>query len=122
VADPYPFAATGNYGSALRDCAKALSGNLKCTKAWYRSALALNALERFEEAVDVCTRCLAYDPQNAAVKVAYQKAEKGWDAQKIKRAAKSDRLRKEREKAKAIADALEVRVVATGAAIPLKCG
>ncbi|KAH7100580.1 TPR-like protein [Auriculariales sp. MPI-PUGE-AT-0066] len=98
-----------NYGSALKSCAAALAKNLKCTKAWYRSAVALNALERFEEAVDVCNRCLAYDPNNASITICLQKAMKGWELQKVKISEKQERLRRHREKEKALADALQKR-------------
>lgn len=56
-----------NYGSVLRDCSKALSQNPKSTKAYYRSAMALVALDRLEEAIDCCTRCLEFDKDNEGV-------------------------------------------------------
>lgn len=101
-------ACTENYGSVLRDCAQALAANLQCSKAWYRSALALNALERYEEAIDCCQRCLAYDAGNAPVKAALAKAQKAFDAQKQKAAAKAEKARREKENARAIAAALAV--------------
>ena len=57
-----------NYGSVLRDCAKAISLNSECAKAYYRSAQALLALGRVDEALDGCERCLSFDPNNAGVK------------------------------------------------------
>ncbi|KAJ7162561.1 hypothetical protein C8R43DRAFT_990664 [Mycena crocata] len=56
-----------NNGSVLRDCSKALSINPKSSKAFYRSAMALIALERTEEALDCCDRCLKFDPENKSV-------------------------------------------------------
>ncbi|KAH7868991.1 40S ribosomal protein S7 [Lentinula edodes] len=56
-----------NYGSVLRDCSKALSLNPKSLKAYYRSAMALVALDRLEEAIDCCTRCLEFDKDNKGV-------------------------------------------------------
>ncbi|KAJ4492833.1 40S ribosomal protein S7 [Lentinula edodes] len=56
-----------NYGSVLRDCSKALSLNPKSSKAYYRSAMALVALDRLEEAIDCCTRCLEFDKDNKGV-------------------------------------------------------
>ncbi|KAM6495667.1 40S ribosomal protein S7 [Amanita muscaria] len=45
-----------NYGSVLRDCSGALTINTRSSKAYFRSALALLALERVEEALDCCDR------------------------------------------------------------------
>ncbi|TFK56162.1 TPR-like protein [Heliocybe sulcata] len=56
-----------NYGSVLKDCSRALTANPECSKAYYRSALALLALEKLEEAMDCCERCLAYDGGNKGV-------------------------------------------------------
>ncbi|KAJ7477070.1 hypothetical protein B0H11DRAFT_1809238, partial [Mycena galericulata] len=56
-----------NNGSVLRDCSKALILNPKSSKAFYRSALALVALERADEALDCCDRCLKFDPENKGV-------------------------------------------------------
>jgi hypothetical protein len=53
-----------NYGSVLRDCAAVIAANPRTPKAYYRAGLALIALEREEEALDVCTRgceCVADD-------------------------------------------------------------
>ncbi|CDO68732.1 hypothetical protein BN946_scf184652.g59 [Trametes cinnabarina] len=55
-----------NYGSVLRDCSKAIGVNPKSSKAYYRSALALIALERYDEALDCCDRCLQFDKDNKA--------------------------------------------------------
>lgn len=98
-----------NYGTVLRDCARALAYNPQCSKAWYRAALALHALSRNEEAVDCCRRCLAYDANNASVKAILAKAEKAFDARKAKAAAKAEKLRQEKENKRAIAAALSVR-------------
>lgn len=98
-----------NYGSVLRDCANALSKNFKCSKAWYRSALALNALERYEEAIDCCKRCLAYDPENASVKAALAKAEKAFEVQRKKAAEKAERLRREKEEKQKLEAAFAAR-------------
>lgn len=45
-----------NYRATILDCASALSLNPMNEKAYYRSALALNALSRFREALDACQR------------------------------------------------------------------
>ncbi|KAJ7179452.1 hypothetical protein C8R46DRAFT_987205 [Mycena filopes] len=77
-----------NYGSVLRDCSKALTMNPKSAKAFYRSALALIALERAEEALDCCDRCLAFDPENKGVQTARSRAQQ----------VKSDLEKKEKDR------------------------
>lgn len=56
-----------NYRSTTLDCAAALRLNAKNVKAYYRSCLALFALDKLAEASDACTRGLAIDPTNAAL-------------------------------------------------------
>ncbi|KAG1874768.1 40S ribosomal protein S7 [Suillus subalutaceus] len=77
-----------NYGSVLRDCSNALILNTKSSKAYYRSAMALFALERYEESLDCCERCLEYDPENKGVRSVRDCSAK----------AKAEKLRKESEK------------------------
>ncbi|KAG1813390.1 40S ribosomal protein S7 [Suillus variegatus] len=77
-----------NYGSVLRDCSKVLTLNTKSSKAYYRSATALFALERYEESLDCCERCLEYDPENKGVRSIRDRSAK----------AKAEKLRKESEK------------------------
>ncbi|KAK7061427.1 Tetratricopeptide repeat protein 4 [Favolaschia claudopus] len=85
-----------NNGSVLRDCSKALMLNPKSSKAFFRSALALVALERPDEALDCCDRCLAFDPENKSVQGLRSRA------QQLKaELEKKERLRREKlEKAK----------------------
>lgn len=45
-----------DYGSVLRDCAAIIAANSCAPKAYYRAGLALLALGRADEALDVCTR------------------------------------------------------------------
>ncbi|KAF8529157.1 hypothetical protein BU17DRAFT_37747 [Hysterangium stoloniferum] len=84
-----------NYGNALRDCSKAISLNPHSSKAHYRSALALIALERFEESLDCCTRCLAFDANNAGVRQLRDRAESGKLLQERKEKERTDRLDRE---------------------------
>lgn len=65
-----------NFGFVLRDCSKAISINPRSSKAHYRSAVALLALERFEEALDCCTRCLDFDPSNTNIRQLLDRAQK----------------------------------------------
>lgn len=52
----------------MRDCSKALIINQQSSKAYFRSASALKALERYDEAVDCCDRCLSYDKENDTIR------------------------------------------------------
>jgi tetratricopeptide (TPR) repeat protein len=66
-----------NFGFVLRDCSKVISINPRSSKAHYRSAIALLSLERYEEALDCCTRCLDFDPSNTSVRQLLDRAQKG---------------------------------------------
>ncbi|KAI0660911.1 40S ribosomal protein S7 [Cubamyces menziesii] len=87
-----------NYGSVLRDCSKAISVNPKCSKAYYRSALALIALERYDEALDCCDRCLQFDKENKAVQATREKAAKLKEAKERKERERQERIRQEQLK------------------------
>ena len=65
---PKAYIHTGNYRSTTLDCASALRLNPKNVKAYYRSSLALFTLDKLAEALDTCTRGLALQPSNAALK------------------------------------------------------
>ncbi|KAI6165001.1 hypothetical protein EDD17DRAFT_1884906 [Pisolithus thermaeus] len=88
-----------NYGSVLRDCSKALTINPESSKAYYRSAIALLSLDRPEEALDCCERCLSFDAHNRA-----NKAEKDH-----KQREKEDRLQMERDEKRALQAAFKAR-------------
>ncbi|KAJ3967732.1 40S ribosomal protein S7 [Lentinula raphanica] len=85
-----------NYGSVLRDCSKALSLNPKSSKAYYRSALALIALERLSEAIDCCTRCLDYDKDNKGVQGVLERATKLKEAKDKKEFERQEKIREEK--------------------------
>jgi tetratricopeptide (TPR) repeat protein len=57
-----------NHRSCWLDCAAALNLNPRNVKAWYRSARALLAVGRVEEADDACAGGLSVDPDNAALR------------------------------------------------------
>jgi tetratricopeptide (TPR) repeat protein len=98
-----------NYGSVLRDCAAALSANHNCIKAYYRSALALLALERAKEALDCCDRCLTIDPENIGMKGVREKAHNLKEKQDQKSSAEKERKKAEEQKQKVLIAALKVR-------------
>jgi tetratricopeptide (TPR) repeat protein len=109
-----PTSCLENYGSVLRDCATALSVNPKCIKAYYRSSLALLALERAKEALDCCVRCLAIDPENIGIKGVKERARNLKEKQDQKAAAEEDRKKQEGQKRKALSAALKVRQTCSG--------
>jgi tetratricopeptide (TPR) repeat protein len=100
---------TENFGSVLRDCSRVLTTNPQSSKALYRSALALIALERFDEAIDCCERCLAFDEGNLGVRSVHDKAKKGQEAKEKKEREKQERLRKEAEEQRKLKQAFDVR-------------
>ncbi|RFU77272.1 hypothetical protein TARUN_4948 [Trichoderma arundinaceum] len=57
-----------NYRSCWTDCAAAIRLNPRNVKAYYRSGKALLAVDRIEEADDVCARGLALEPENKALR------------------------------------------------------
>lgn len=65
-----------NYGSVLRDCAAVISLDPRAIKAYYRAGLALLALDRADEALDVCTRAGDSAASDAGFKVLRDRAEK----------------------------------------------
>ena len=84
-----------NYGSVLRDTSEALLLNPKATKGYFRASAALVELERYNEALDVCDRCLAFDPSDASVRQQREKVltlKDTWDRKEME---KADRTRKE---------------------------
>jgi len=88
-----------NYGSVLRDCSKALTINPEASKAYYRSGLALLALDRIEEAIDCCDRCSQFDEANAGIQSLRESVMK----------RKEEKGRKEREKQERIKAELDVQ-------------
>lgn len=97
-----------NYGMVLRDCSKALSINAKSSKALYRSATALLALDRLEEALDCCDRCLVLDPRNQAVLSLRSRAESAKNAKDRRLQETEERLRREKEEKQILRIALKV--------------
>ncbi|KAI6105448.1 hypothetical protein F5141DRAFT_1123779 [Pisolithus sp. B1] len=98
-----------NYGSVLRDCSKALTINPGSSKAYYRSAVALLSLNRPEEALDCCERCLSFDAHNRAVISVRDRAAKDKAEKDRKQREKEDRLQKERDQKRALQAALKAR-------------
>ncbi|TPX36182.1 hypothetical protein SmJEL517_g01638 [Synchytrium microbalum] len=110
----------GNYRQVLLDCAAALKLSPKNVKAFYRSARACTALERFEEAVDCCERGLEIDPTNDALKRELEVIEtKRGEAVKHQEAKRAQQLEIQAQD-QALSDALKarnIRSIETGSGI-----
>ncbi|KAG1756045.1 40S ribosomal protein S7 [Suillus lakei] len=98
-----------NYGSVLRDCSKALTMNAKSSKAYYRSAMALFALERYEESLDCCERCLEYDPENKGVRSLRDRSAKAKAEKDRKESEKQERIHNEQREKKLLQVAFKER-------------
>ncbi|KAK0467998.1 40S ribosomal protein S7 [Desarmillaria tabescens] len=98
-----------NYGTVLKDCSKALTLNAKSSKAYYRSAMALVSLERVDDAIDCCVRCLDYDADNKAVRGVLERATKIKAEKEKKGKERQERLRKEQEAQRKINSAFKER-------------
>ncbi|KDQ64929.1 hypothetical protein JAAARDRAFT_52854 [Jaapia argillacea MUCL 33604] len=98
-----------NYGSVLRDCSKALNINPKSSKALYRSTLTLLALDREEEAIDCCDRCLEFDGANTTVRSLRERAASKKASKDKKLREKEERLRIAREEKQRLNTAFQAR-------------
>ncbi|KAG8698647.1 hypothetical protein FRC09_007116 [Ceratobasidium sp. 395] len=67
-----------NWDEVLRDTATVLQTDEKSIKALYRSARALDELERFEEAIDCCKRGLKLEPHNKSLQEECHMAQRGY--------------------------------------------
>jgi len=67
------------------------------------------ALERFEEAIDCCNRCLKFDPENESVRTLCAKAIKRKEAEDKKERERQERIRKEAEKKRRLQGAYKER-------------
>jgi tetratricopeptide (TPR) repeat protein len=86
-----------NFGSVLKDCSKALELNQKSSKAYYRSATALLALDRPDEAIDCCDRCLSFDQDNAPIRQIRERANKVKTEKERREKERQERIRVEQE-------------------------
>ncbi|PAV21144.1 40S ribosomal S7 [Pyrrhoderma noxium] len=86
-----------NFRSVLRDCSAAITLNSRQSKAYYRSAQALMALGRPDEALDACQRCLEFDPDNLGVKALGERARKLQEAKEKKERERKERLEREEQ-------------------------
>lgn len=98
-----------NYGSVLRDCATVIAAKPRASKAYYRAGLALLALERVDEVLDVCNHAgeeVADDPGFKALRA---RAEKKHEELRRKEEERKERTRRVEEEKKKMDVAFAVR-------------
>jgi tetratricopeptide (TPR) repeat protein len=100
-----------NYGMTLKDCSQALGLNPQSSKAFYRSARALLALDRFIEAIDCCDHALLVDESNSAARQLRSRIVEKSAAAERREAESKERQRREQEGKVAIGKALLARGV-----------
>ena len=113
LCEPKTHIYTENYRSTTLDCASALRLNAKNVKAYYRSSLALFALDKLAEASDACNRGLAIDPSNAALKGLAPKIEARQTSLKAIEQKKQDREQRTQKEKFMLNAALRARNIRT---------
>ncbi|KAL4989628.1 hypothetical protein BDW68DRAFT_156255 [Aspergillus falconensis] len=106
-----------NYRSTTLDCAAVLKLNPTNVKAYYRSAMALYALDRILEAEDVATRGLSLDPNNKSLQTISSKiADRKASLERIaaKRKAEDELARKKKTLLSTALRARQIRTRKTG--------
>ncbi|RIB16624.1 hypothetical protein C2G38_2189450 [Gigaspora rosea] len=98
-----------NYRKVLTDCAKAIQLNPQNIKAFYRSAKALNALDKIDQALDCCEHGLGIEPNNLVLQQLKETCIKRQEILNQKAKIKEERERKEREKQEALKKAIKMR-------------
>ncbi|KAL2003733.1 hypothetical protein VTN02DRAFT_2498 [Thermoascus thermophilus] len=102
-----------NYRSTTLDCASALKLNPKNVKAYYRSAMALLALDKVAEAEDAASRGLKLDPKNKSLEqVASKIAARKTVLEEIAAKKKAEEERNNKEKV-ILSTALRARQIRT---------
>ncbi|KAF4971904.1 hypothetical protein FSARC_1409 [Fusarium sarcochroum] len=105
--------AVKNYRTCWLDCAAALRLNPRNLKAYYRSARALLAVDRIEEADDVCARGLTLDESNASLRAVADDIIKRAKEIDARRKRDAEREAKEKRRALLIKAALRARNIPT---------
>jgi hypothetical protein len=98
-----------NYGSVLRDCATVITANPRASKAYYRAGLALLALERVDEALDVCTHAGEGSTDDPGFKTLRARAEKMHEELRRKEEERKERARHVEEEKRKMSVAFAVR-------------
>ncbi|KAH8986297.1 hypothetical protein EDB92DRAFT_1949214 [Lactarius akahatsu] len=98
-----------NHGSVLRDCAAVISLDPHASKAYYRAGLALLALDRADEALDVCARVGDGAANDAGFKALRERAEKKCAEIRRKADERAERARRASEEKKKMGAAFAAR-------------
>jgi len=85
--------------------------NAECSKAYYRSVLALLALDRVDEAIDCCRRCLYFDPGNTGMKSVHERTLKAKKGQEAREREREERIKKKQEEKAILAAAYQVHTI-----------
>jgi hypothetical protein len=94
----------------LRDCAAVISLDPRASKAYYRAGLALLALDRADEALDVCARVGDSAASDAGFKVLRERSEKKCAELRRKADERAERARRASEEKRKMDAAFAVRV------------
>ena len=95
----------------LRDCAAVISIDPGASKAYYRAGLALLALDRADEALDVCARVGDSAANDAGFKVLRERSEKKCAEMRRKADERAERARRASEEKRKMNAAFAVRCV-----------
>ncbi|PBP24738.1 TPR repeat protein [Diplocarpon rosae] len=98
-----------NYRSCTLDCGSVLRINPRNVKAYYRSAKALLALDRIDEADDACTRGLALEAENKALQHVAQEISTRHAIVAARKAEELARAQRQRLEKTTLATALRAR-------------
>ncbi|CAK7209804.1 HSP70/90 co-chaperone [Sporothrix eucalyptigena] len=102
-----------NYRSCTLDCGAALRLNSANTKAWFRSAKALLALDKTDEASEACAGGLAVDPNNASLQRLSKDVIARAEAVAARKRREEERVSRENRKAQRLKYVLHLRGVRT---------
>lgn len=102
-----------NFRQTLRDTSETLKINPRNTKALYRAARALNALEKYDEATDAVKHVLLLDPENKQAQVLIQHIKTKYQAQLKRKIEVTESQRRKNESMAALRDAIEVSILVT---------
>jgi hypothetical protein len=94
----------------LRDCATVIAANSRASKAYYRAGLALLALGRTDEALDVCTRAGEGVADDVGFKTLRGRAEKRREELRRKEEEGRERARHANEEKRRMDIAFAVRL------------
>ena len=93
----------------LRDCATVIAAKPRASKAYYRAGLALLALERVDEALDICTHAGEGEADDPGFKMLRARAEKKREELRRKEEERKECVRHVEEEKRKMVVAFAVR-------------